>query len=260
MDNSPDLPGPAVDGLPRHVADAALQAADILYRAMSPAKIADPGNPALSTLWSAAKLLNSIAGGIACDLDLGDTAECDRNRAQWDEAAYNASAITTTALKAIAAGMTPKQASDWTMNQDSYSVGSEPFAAGGTIKLVPPDIPAETDRTLTITITSDPAGPLTVTSDRGPAPEPRPQTAATAVRTWHHLNQLAEILHGLVVEPAADGVPVCQEGKEYTCQVCERVVDGAVARVVETGDFYGTMAEVCSVACARAAYAGDHLG
>lgn len=258
MGNSPDLPGPAVDGLPRHVADAALQAADILYQAMSPAKIAYPGNPALSTLWSAAKLLNSIAGGIACDLDLGDTAERDRNRAQWDEAAYNASAITTTALKAIAAGMTPDQAADWTMHQDSYSVGAEPFAVGGTVHLMPPDIPVETGRTLTVTIADDHARTLTVTSDRGPAPKPRPQTAATIVRTWHHLNQLAVIVHGLVLEPAADGVPVCREGKEYTCEVCDQVVDGGVARIVETGN-YGETAEVCSVACARAAATGEHL-
>lgn len=152
MDNSPGLPGPAVDGLPRHVADAALQAADILYQAMSPAKVADPDSPALSALWSAAKLLNSIAGGL---LDLGDTAERDRNRAQWDEAAYNASTITTTALKAIADGMTPDQAADWTVNQDSYIVGAEPFAVGGTIHLVPPDIPVETERTLSVTIADD---------------------------------------------------------------------------------------------------------
>lgn len=69
--------------------------------------------------------------------------------------------------------------------------------------------------------------PLTVTADRGPAPEPRPHTASTVLRAGWHLHQAAAVLGEIAAEPAKDGIPICVRA------------DGDVTR-------------------ARAAHAGEH--
>ena len=116
----------------------------------------------------------------------------------------------------------------------------------------------ETDRTLTYAIGADRLRTLAVTVDRGPAPEPRPQTPATLLRTWHHLNQLAAVLSELVLEPQSDGIPLCGSARaRVTCESCGRTADGHTARAVEAGPPSYRRILVCSVPCARAASAAS---
>ena len=101
---------------------------------------------------------------------------------------------------------------------------------------------------------------LAVTADRGPAPEPRPHTASAVLRAGRALSEPAAVLGELVLEQAADSIPLCGwESKEITFEVCQRIVSADTARRVETGP-HGRTADVCSVPCARAAYAGEHNG
>lgn len=101
---------------------------------------------------------------------------------------------------------------------------------------------------------------LTVTADRGPAPTPRPYTAASLMQTTHHLHRLASALGKVVLEPWRDGIPMCgRTDREVTCQVCGATVGADVARRVDAAPApYYPHADVCSITCARAAAAGEH--
>ncbi len=169
-----------------------------------------------------------------------------------------ASAITDKALAIIATGMTPPQAADWLLDNDASDVLDT--ATAGMIDLIPPDY-TETGRTLTATIRADQHRTLVVTADRGHAPQPRPHSAVTLLRTAHHLNQLAAVLGEVVLEPAADGIPVCgRHSEEITCEVCQAPVGADLARKVGVTRPWHHDVTVCSVTCARAAHAGENNG
>jgi hypothetical protein len=247
-------------GLPGSVAAAARKAADDLYQALRPAMTTDRPSREVSALWWIVKMLNAVSGG----LDFSSVPEAGRHRAQWAEAAGLASGITATALEIVATGMAPEQAADWLTETDGSDVQQKATAYSGVLEMIPPDH-EDTTRTLTVTFdllsrylpeqrVQSPA----VTADRGPAPEPRPHTASTVLRAGRALSELAAVLGELVLEPAADGIPLCGWGsKEITCEVCQRTVSADIARRVETGP-YGRTADVCSALCARAASAGEH--
>ncbi len=153
---------------------------------------------------------------------------------------------------------TPSQgrskAADYLSNtSDMQDIGA---AYGGVIELTPPDYP-DTSRTLAVTIRGDMLRSLSVTADRGPAPQPRPHTAATLLRTAHHLHRLAAVLGEVVLEPQADGIPLCgRPSDEITCEICQRTVGADIARTAEVTRPWHRTVTVCSVTCARAAHAG----
>jgi hypothetical protein len=200
------------------------QAADILFKALSPARTAGPESAELIALWYMTKMLNAVGDG----LNFSSVPEAERPRAQWHEAALNASDIAGKALAIIADSMTPQQAAGWLEDRDAISVGLQAVGCGGTIELIGPDH-METERTLTVTIDGDRLRSLSVTADRGPAPEPRPQTVATLLRIGWLLNQLAAALGELVLELPEDGIPLCgRADEEVTCEVCQRTVGADV--------------------------------
>jgi hypothetical protein len=242
-------------GLPGHVAAAALQAAEDLYQALRPAMATARPSSQVSALWQIVKMLNAVSGG----LDLGSVPEAGRPRARWEEAAYLASNIADTALTITAGEMTPQQAAGYLLNNTS-EVQDTAAASGGVIELTPPDYP-DTSRTLAVTIRGDMLLTLSVTADRGPAPQPRPHSAATLLRLAHHLQRTAAVLSEVVLEPEADGVPVCGRGdEEITCEICQRTVGADIARTIEIARPWLRTVKVCSVTCARAAHAGEHTG
>ncbi len=248
---SPDSAGHV--GLPDEVASAASQAAEELFRVLSPMMTTHP-SPQASALWQVAKLLNAVSGR----LELGSVPEAGRPRARWAEAATLGSAITRKALEIVAAGMTPEEAAEWLADADASDVYGTAASYGGVIELVPPD-QMETGRTLTVTF--DHRHVRSVTADRGPAPEPRPHTAAAVLRASHHLDQLAEVLGELVLEPWEDGIPLFGRAtKDVTCEVCQRDVGADVARTIQVDKPWHHEVRVCSVTCARAAHAGEHNG
>jgi hypothetical protein len=247
-------PHPA-DGtdLPGHVAAAARQAAEDLYQALHPAMATARPSSQVSALWQIVKMLNAVSGR----LDAGSVPEADRFRARWEEAAYLASNIADTALTITAGEMTPQQAADYLLNNTS-EVQDTASASGGAIELTPPDYP-DTNRTLSVTIRDDTHLTLSVTADRGPEPQPRPHSAATLLRLAHHLQRTAAVLSEVVLEPEADGVPVCGRGdEEITCEICQRTVGADIARTIEIARPWLRTLKVCSVTCARAAHAGEH--
>jgi hypothetical protein len=178
----------------------------------------------------------------------------------------NAGDVAAIALNGIAAGKTPEQAADWVAehNYGESEAWQKATAYSGTLEMVPPDH-GDTARILAVAFDlmahytpAQQVLPLSVTADRGPAPEPRPPTASTVLRAGWHLAQLAAVLGEIVIEPAVDGIPLCgREDREVTCEVCGRDVSAAIARRVQTGP-YGSTADVCSTPCARAASAGEH--
>jgi hypothetical protein len=102
---------------------------------------------------------------------------------------------------------------------------------------------------------------LSVAADGGPAPQLRPHSAATLLRTAHHLHRLAATLGEVVLEPEADGIPVCgRDNEEITCEICQRTVGASLARTVEVTKPWPHNVKVCSVTCARAAHAGEYAG
>jgi hypothetical protein len=250
-------PHPADDdpGLPGHVAAAARQAAEDLYQALRPAMATARPSPQVSALWQIVKMLNAVSGG----LDLGSVPEAGRPRARWEETAYLASNIADKALTITADGMTPQQAAGYLLNNTS-DVQDTAAASGGVIELTPPDYP-DTSRTLSVTIGGDTLRTLSVTADRGPAPQPRPHTAATLLRLAHHLHRVGAVLSDLVLEPEADGIPICgRSDKQITCEICQRTVGADIARTIEIAKPWLRTVKVCSVTCARAAHAGEHSG
>lgn len=248
--NTAGRPGPAAGGLPEPAAEASREAAGILFRALDPAMTASEPSPEVTALWLTAKLLSALGG----TMDFNSYPEAKRSRAQWHEAAQNAADIADTALSVVAAGMSPGQAADW-IAEDAIEPFT-PVAGTGTLDVIPYDYD-QTMRTLTVVINGD--GTLAVTADRGPAPEPRPQTASARIRTSHHLNRLAAVLGESVIELPEDGLPLCGfGGREVTCEVCETVADGDIARVVDEGPPSYRRVRVCSIPCARAASAGEH--
>jgi hypothetical protein len=125
-------------GLPDSVAAAARQAADILFHALSPARASQPESAELTALWYMTKMLNAVGDG----LDFSSVPEAERPRAQWHEAALNASDIIGKALAIIADGIS----AGWLEERDALSVGLEPAGCGGTIEMIGPDH-METERT-----------------------------------------------------------------------------------------------------------------
>lgn len=102
---------------------------------------------------------------------------------------------------------------------------------------------------------------LAVTADRGPAPQPRPHSAATLLQVAHHLHRLAAVLSEVVLEPEADGIPLCgRDDQEITCEICQRTAGAGIARTIEIARPWLRTVTVCSVTCARAAHAGEHTG
>lgn len=84
-------------------------------------------------------------------------------------------------------------------------------------------------------------------------------TAATLLRTAHHLHHLGATLGELVLEPEADGIPLCgRPDEEVTCEICQRAVGADVARTIEVTTPWHHQVKVCSVTCSRAARAGEH--
>lgn len=179
------------------VAEAARQAAGILFRALSLARVRDPESPSLSALWDVTKILNALSGSLD---GFRDVPQAELPQAQWYEALLQAEGLANRALTRIAAGLTPEQAARWLEEKDAVGTGMDTLGTGGTIELA-----------------------------------------------------------GLVLEPAEDGTPLCGWGGDITCEVCGRAAGTEISRRVETGP-YGRTADVCSVPCARAAYAGEHNG
>ncbi|HEV3380918.1 MAG TPA: hypothetical protein VG142_08065 [Trebonia sp.] len=255
------LPDNADSGLPVSVAAAARKAADDLFQALSPAMATASPAPGVSALWDMVKMLSAVSGG----LDFSDVPEAERHRAHWAEAASLASGISRKSLKIVAAGMTPQQASAWLVENDGSGVWQKVTAYRGILEMIPPDHD-ETARILTVTfdliwhyLPGQPVNPPAVTSDQGPAPEPRPHTASTVLRAGRAVMELAAVLGELVIEPGGDGIPLCgRPGEEVTCEVCKRTVGADIARVVEARPPSSGQTRVCSVVCARAASAGDH--
>jgi hypothetical protein len=251
-------------GLPASTAEAVRKLTDDLFKALHDPMIADyPGElPAVRTLWSLTKMLNAITGSYD---SWADVPEADLPRQQWEEVLACAEDVTTRALNGIAAGKTAEQAADWVADHN-YSEGEawqKATAYSGTLEMVPPD---DTDRILTVAfdlmahyVPEQQVAPLTVTADRGLAPQPRPHTASTVLRAGWHVHQLAAVLGEITLEAAADGIPLCgREDRLITCEVCGRDAGADVARVVDVDRPWNRKVEVCSVACARAAYAGEH--
>jgi hypothetical protein len=189
-------------GLPADVVVAVRQLADQLHNALHAEMLhADPA-PEVALLWQAAKLINGAAGG----LDFGEPTDAsDRHFVQWYDVADMASDIANAALGIAAAGMSTAEAVRRVESADVDAVDGFDSAAAfaATVEVTPPnydDIP----RTLTVSIAGDPGRTLSVTAERGPAPQPRPYTAATLLRVAHHLHRLGAVL-GDVVE--ADAAP-----------------------------------------------------
>jgi hypothetical protein len=253
-------------GLPASTASAVRQITDDLFRALHDPMIADyPGElPAVRALWWITKMLNAITGSYD---SFGDIPEADLPRAQWEEVLANTGDVAAIALNGIAAGKTPEKAADWIAehNYGESEAWQKATAYSGTLEMVPPDH-GDTTRILSVAFDvmahytpSQHVPAPSVTADRGPAPEPRPHTASTVLRAGWHLAQLAAVLGEIVIEPAADGIPLCgREDKEVTCEVCERDVGADVARVVQADRPWHHEIRVCSVPCARAASAGEH--
>ncbi|MGH3190681.1 MAG: hypothetical protein ACRDOL_26155, partial [Streptosporangiaceae bacterium] len=143
----------------------------------------------------------------------------------------NAGDVAAIALNGIAAGKTAEQAADWIAehNYGESEAWQTATAYSGTLEMIPPDH-GDTARILTVAFDvmarctpAQHVPALSVTVDRGPSPEPRPHTATTVLRAGWHLAQLAAVLGEIVIEPAADGIPLCgREDREVTCEVCGR--------------------------------------
>jgi hypothetical protein len=245
----PDLPDP--------VQSAARAAAEMLFAALRPemSATADP-RPEIAALWQTAKLLRAAAG----DLDTpGEPAEQQR-RERWEEIAGNAAFVADRALAALAGGLDLKQARDWLLDADirEQDVAGTARAYGGTIELTPPDF-EDTSRTLTVTVSAGIGRTISVTADRGAAPQPREHTAETLLRTAHHLHRLGEVLGEVALEPGTYGIPMCgSPDRTITCAICEREVGADVARTIEIDKPWQRTLHVCSTTCARAAAAGEH--
>lgn len=198
------MPDPRPTVLPDDIAAAVRKIADDLFQILGPAMTtADIPAPPITALWQVAKMLNAVSGG----LDFGSVPETDLLRAQWGEAAELASVIANDALTVAAAGMSPEQAGNRVLDTDvdMYDSDHTTAAYAGAIELTPPDWQEATHRTLTVTVRGDQHRTLSVTTDRGPAPTLRPHTAATLLRTAHHLHQLGATLGELVPEPPDEG-------------------------------------------------------
>lgn len=244
--------GPAA--LPADIAATTRDAAEALFQALRPAMAVARPDPQATALWLTAKMLSAVSGG----LDFASVPEADQTRAQWEEAAGLAATITDHALTVAGTGMTAEQAGQRLLDADGSDILDTAGAYAGVINLTPPDA-QETGRTLTVTVHDDEQRTLSVTASRGPAPTPRPHTAATLLRTAHHLHQIGATLGELVLEPAADGLPLCGTSiYEVTCEICGRAAGGDVARTVQAFTPWPRQVKVCSVTCARAAHAGEH--
>lgn len=198
------MPDPRPAALPDNIAAAVRQTADDLFQTLTPAMTtASPATPQIIALWQMAKMLSAVSGG----LDFSSVPETDLPRAQWEEAAELASAIANDALTIAATGMSPEQAGNRVLETDvdMYDSDHTTAAYAGAIELTPPDWQETTHRTLTVTVRGDQHRTLSVTTDRGPAPTLRPHTAATLLRTAHHLHQLGATLGELVPEPPDEG-------------------------------------------------------
>jgi hypothetical protein len=252
--------------LPASTADAVRKITDDLFKALHDPMIADyPGElPAVRALWWITKMLSAITGSYD---SFGDIPAADLPRAQWEEVLANAGDVAAIALNGIAAGKTPEEAAGWIAERNSSESEAwyQATAYSGTLEMVPPDH-GDTARILTVALdltahyTPDQhVSALSVTADRGPTPEPRPHTASTVLRAGWHLHELAAVLGEIVIEPAADGIPLCgREGRKITCEVCGRDVGADVARVVQVTQPWDHEVRVCSVPCARAASVGEH--
>jgi hypothetical protein len=255
-------------GLPASTAAAVRKITDDLFQALHDPMIADyPGElPAVRALWWITKMLNAITGSYD---SFGDIPAADLPPAQWEEVLANAGDVAAVALNGIAADKTPQQAADWVAghNYGESEAWLRATAYSCTVEMIPPDH-GDTARILTVAFDlmahytpSQHVPALSVMTDRGPAPEPRPHTASTVLRGGWHLAQLAAVLGEIVIEPAADGIPLCgREDREVTCEVCGRVVGADVARAVQATQPWHHEVRVCSVTCARAASAGEQNG
>jgi hypothetical protein len=66
------------------------------------------------------------------------------------------------------------------------------------------------------------------------------------------------VLGEVVLEPEADGIPVCgRASEEVSCEVCKRTVGADIARTVDATRPWPRTVRVCSITCARAAHAGE---
>ncbi|SNT65874.1 hypothetical protein SAMN05421812_12820 [Asanoa hainanensis] len=248
-----DQPDPTA--LPPRVSSAAHEAAELLFAALGPDMSARP-RPEIEALWFAAKLLAAAAG----DLDFPDKPVDEQRRERWEEVASSAAYITDKALTVAAEGLSMERASDRLGNLDAIEqeVATTARAYAGVVELTPPDF-TDTGRLLTVAIRADLRRTIRVTASRGVNPMPRQHTAATLLRTSHHLHQLGRALGELVLEPVADGIPMCgPAGHEVTCQICARIVGADVARTIEVATPLSRKLTVCSTTCARAANAGEY--
>ncbi|GIF75655.1 hypothetical protein [Asanoa siamensis] len=248
-----DQPDPTA--LPSRVTSAAHQAAELLFAALSPDMSARP-RPEIEALWFAAKLLAAAAG----DLDSPDKPVDEQRRERWEEVTSNAAYITDKALTVAAEGLSLERAGDRLGNLDAIEqdVATTARAYAGVVELTPPDF-MNTGRLLTVTIRPDLRRSVSVTATRGADPMPRQHSAATLLRTAHHLHQLGSALGELVLEPAADGIPMCgPAAHKVTCQICGRTVGADVARTIELATPSSRNLTVCSTTCARAANAGEY--
>lgn len=242
--------------LPPEVAAAAKLAADTLFNGLHEHVARDSNPPReIRMLWQTAKFLNFASGQ---DGTGNSVPEARRHYCQWSGIAEEAADVVSDALAIAAAGMTAADAAKEVEEADILAV-DEPaaWATTATVELVPPDYD-DTMRTLKVDISGSPDRALSVTSDRGPAPVPRPWAPAALLQAAHHLRCLAALLGGTVLEPWEDGVPACGDpDRQYDCAVCTRTVGGDVARIVQAGPPDYRKVTVCSVQCARAAHAGE---
>lgn len=245
--------GPA--GLPQPVLAAAHQAAELLYAALG-AHMSEHSRPEIAALWRTAKLLSAAAG----DLDTPGLPTDEQRRQRWEEVAANAAYVADQALIVVGDGLDLAQAQGRLLDADvrEQDVADCARAYGGVIELTPPDF-EHTERTPTVAISSGRHRTLSVTADRGEIPQPREHTAATLLRTAHHLHQLGQALGEAVLEPIPYGIPMCgRPDHQVTCQICQRTVGADIARTIDVYKPSQRTLTVCSTTCARAADAGEY--
>ena len=246
---------PDPSALPLRVTLAAHEAAEMLFKALGPEMGADP-RPEIDALWFAAKLLAAAVG----DLDSPDKPAAEQRRERWEEVAADAAIVADKALTVAADGLSLQQASERLLDHDAIEqdITGAARAYAGIVQLTPPDF-MDTERTLIVTIKADLHRSVSVTADRGAAPQPHEHTAATLFRTSHHLHQLGKALGEVVLEPGPYGIPMCgPASQQITCEICESVVGADVARTLQIGTTIPRQMKVCSTTCARAADAGEH--
>lgn len=190
--------------LPVDVAASVHQLAEQLHQVLREQMVREEPTAEAALLWRTAKLLNTAVGA------LGYTTEDSPNphTAQWVDAAELASDIADAALGIAAAELTLSEAVRQVekTDVDLVDLGLSPATAfSGTIEVTRnPNLDALVDDVVVVQVAGGPDRALTVA---GPATgHGQPQhTAATLLRTAHHLHRLGDALGQALSSDHTDG-------------------------------------------------------